>query len=87
MSLLDCDSDQEYAELIDNLEGHDEEAVRNWALHKKHPVIRAGLNKNCSLINPQFYDSVRNITNAVEQTHYKSYSMGRYMTLLGTVMG
>lgn len=102
MGLLDCNSEQEYFELIDCLQGrsisvarrlytnkyyigHDDETIRNWATHKNHPVIRAGLNKYCSLIPTEFFDSVRNITNAVEQTHFKSYATGKFTTLLGAI--
>ena len=107
MSLLDCDSERAYIELIDCLQGtvvtlnrfpvarrlytnkyyigHDDETVRNWAQHRRHLFIRARLNKHCSLIPTEYYDSVRNITNAVEQTHFKSYATEKYTTLLGAI--
>ncbi|KAK2793175.1 hypothetical protein FQN52_001823 [Onygenales sp. PD_12] len=62
------------------------EKVRNWAAHKKNQVIAAGLNKFCSLIPADVYDSVRNHTNAAEQTHNKSYAFGRGQTLLQGVL-
>ncbi|OXV07247.1 hypothetical protein Egran_04985 [Elaphomyces granulatus] len=86
MSLLDCDSERAYIELIDCLQGHDDETVRNWAQHRRHLFIRARLNKHCSLIPTEYYDSVRNITNAVEQTHFKSYATEKYTTLLGAIL-
>ena len=61
--------------------------IVQWAEHKKHPAIAAGLNKACSLMNPTFFESTRNITNAVEQSHYKSYWMGVYDSLLGATLG
>ncbi|OKP09326.1 hypothetical protein PENSUB_5331 [Penicillium subrubescens] len=59
----------------------------DWAEHKAHEVIAAGLCKACSLIRPEFWDEVQNSTNAVEQSHNKSYSMGKYETLLGAIQG
>ncbi|KAJ5885894.1 uncharacterized protein N7473_008568 [Penicillium subrubescens] len=43
----------------------------DWAEHKAH----------------EFWDEVQNSTNAVEQSHNKSYSMGKYETLLGAIQG
>jgi hypothetical protein len=60
--------------------------VCDWATHKQHKVIMAGLNKACSLIPAAFYDNVRNFTNAVEQSHYKSYFLGVYDSLLGATI-
>jgi hypothetical protein len=34
-----------------------------------------------------FFKEVRNITNAVEQSHYKSYFMGVHESLLGAALG
>ncbi|PGG96334.1 hypothetical protein AJ80_09842 [Polytolypa hystricis UAMH7299] len=45
-----------------------------------------GLNKFCSLIPHSIYDSVRNHTNAAEQTHNKSYAFGRAQALLPAVL-
>ena len=36
-------------------------------------------------MDADIYVSVRNFTNAVEQTHYKSYATGIYTTLLGAI--
>lgn len=33
------------------------------------------------------FEETRNITNAVEQSHYKSYWMGVYDSLLGATIG
>jgi hypothetical protein len=65
--------------------GHNDETVRNWAQHRRRLFIRAGLNKYCSLIPTEYYDSVRNIINAVEQTHFKSYATEKYTTLLSAI--
>jgi hypothetical protein len=48
-------------------------------------VIKAGLNKACSKIQPYYFDLLRNHTNAVEQSHQKSYASGKYLTLLEAV--
>ena len=52
---------------------------------KKNPVIKAGLCKGCSKIDPIFFDRLRNHTNAVEQSHQKSYASGKYLTLVEAV--
>lgn len=59
--------------------------VRSWAIHKKGAVIKAGLNKACSHIQSHFFDELRNHTNAVEQSHQKSYASGKYLTLVEAV--
>jgi hypothetical protein len=38
-------------------------------------------------MNSEFFNKVRNHTNAVEQSHYKSYWMGIYDSLLGATLG
>ena len=43
--------------------------------------MKAGLNKNCSSIPVYIYDSIRNHTNAAEQSHYKANAAGRRLTL------
>ena len=100
MRLLDCSSD-EYTEIIELLKGtlfqllyykllitlgRENENIRNWAHHKNHPIIRAGLNRFCSLMDPDIYASIRNFTNAVEQAHYRSYITGIYTTLLDAII-
>ncbi|EYE94136.1 uncharacterized protein EURHEDRAFT_458234, partial [Aspergillus ruber CBS 135680] len=86
-SLLSCESEDDYYHLIALLQDNESSEIVQWAEHKKHPVIAAGLNKSCSLMNPTFFESTRNITNAVEQSHYKSYWMGVYDSLLGATLG
>jgi hypothetical protein len=86
MSLLDCKSEAEYDELLELLIKYEKsQNVRNWAQQKKSPVIKAGLNKACSKIQPYYFDLLRNHTNAVEQSHQKSYASGKYLTLLEAV--
>ena len=101
MSLLDCRSEEEYDILLDlfisittyrplgnllltSLE-HESVDVQNWAIQKKSAVIRAGLNKSCSKIQPYYFDILRNHINAVEQSHQKSYASGKYLTLVEAV--
>jgi len=69
------------------LSAHESVPIQNWAKHKQHEVIAAGLNKHCSLIDHSIYDSIRNHTNAVEQTANKSYSFGKRQDLLAAVLG
>jgi hypothetical protein len=59
--------------------------VQNWAVQKKSAIIKAGLNKACSKIRPIYFDTLRNHTNAVEQSHQKSYASGKYLTLTQAV--
>lgn len=65
--------------------GYEGPNVQNWAVQKKNPVIKAGLNKACSKIRPVYFDTLRNHTNAVEQSHQKSYALGKYLTLVQAV--
>ncbi|KAJ5424918.1 hypothetical protein N7445_010891 [Penicillium cf. griseofulvum] len=59
--------------------------LKGWVKHKEIDVIAAGLCKACSPIKPEFFEEARKHTNAVEQSHYKSYFMGTQDTLLGAV--
>ncbi|CBF82218.1 predicted protein [Aspergillus nidulans FGSC A4] len=59
--------------------------VQNWASQKKGAVIKAGLNKACSKIQPYYFDLLQNYTNAVEQSHQKSYISGKYLSLVQAV--
>lgn len=95
-SLIDCKSEDDYDQLCQLLIGkylgtalqlyanyidHESPKVRDWAVHKKQPILKAGLNKYCSAI-PQFiYDSIRNHTNSAEQSHHKANAGGKRLTL------
>ncbi|KAG2000741.1 hypothetical protein GB937_010883, partial [Aspergillus fischeri] len=85
MSLLDCQSEAEYDELIELLIKYESPAVQAWAVHKKSAVIKAGLNQSCSKIQSYYFQLLRNHTNAVEQSHQKSYASGKYLTLVEAV--
>ncbi|BCR90626.1 uncharacterized protein ACHE_60512A [Aspergillus chevalieri] len=85
MSLLDCRSEDDYDRLLDLLITYENANVQNWAVQKKGKVIKAGLNKACSKIQPHYFDVLRNHTNAVEQSHQKSYASGKYLTLVQAV--
>lgn len=101
MSLLDCKSEEDYDTLLDLLISitayqplrncllttleHESVAVQNWAIQKRSAVIKAGLNKACSRIQPHYFDILRNHTNAVEQSHQKSYASGKYLSLVEAV--
>lgn len=66
--------------------GRENEGVKSWAGHKKHPVIAAGLNPFCSLIPSFVWDQVRKHTNAVEQSHEKSYALGKQQALVPALL-
>jgi hypothetical protein len=61
------------------------DAVVQWAIHKKQACIASGINKYCSMIDHELYDNTRRQTNAVEQTHHKSGSLGKRLSLLQAV--
>lgn len=65
-------------ELIASVLRHENEVVKHWAEHKKHILIASGLNKHCLMTDPSPFDQFILNTNAVEQTHMKSYSIGIY---------
>lgn len=100
-ALLTCTSQPEYMELCRLLMSklrpllslsiliyiaHEDDNIKRWAKHKKNEVIAAGLNKHCSLIDPQVYDRLRDNTNAAEQSANKSYSLGKKQDLLPAVL-
>ena len=60
--------------------------IANWAAHKKHPVIAAGLNMHCSRIPNAIYGTLRRHTNAVEQSANQSYSYGTRQWLLPAIL-
>jgi hypothetical protein len=74
-----------YKLLVNYLLEYESPQVQNWAIQKKSAVIKAGLNKACSKIRPFYFDKLRNHTNAVEQSHQKSYATGKYLTLVEAV--
>ncbi|OCK85458.1 hypothetical protein K432DRAFT_33984 [Lepidopterella palustris CBS 459.81] len=87
MELHKCQSKEEYIRLCDLLITSLESpaCIAEWALHKKHDIIASGLNKFCSEIDPAVFDRIRKHTNAVESSHHKSNSMGRYLSLLRAI--
>lgn len=60
--------------------------LSGWVSHKRINVIAAGLCRACSPSDTKFSDEARQHTNAVEQSHYKSYQMGTYDTLLQAIL-
>lgn len=68
------------------LEAEDERTI-GWVQHKRNPVIAAGLNPNCSLIPQAIWVELRKHTNAVEQSHWKSYALGKQTTLVPAIIG
>ncbi|OJJ94572.1 hypothetical protein ASPACDRAFT_37780, partial [Aspergillus aculeatus ATCC 16872] len=85
LGLLDCNTEKEFDETIECFLKYEDDSVVNWANQKKSAVIKAGLIKACSGIPSVFYDQLRHHTNAVEQSHQKSYASGKYLTLVEAV--
>lgn len=71
--------------LLTTCTAYEDAKAHNWARAKKDPVIKAGLNRACSKIRPCFLDELYTHTNAVEQSHNKSYASGKDLTLTEAV--
>ncbi|KAL2047962.1 hypothetical protein ABVK25_011191 [Lepraria finkii] len=87
LSLLDCQSREDYFTICDLLIASDDssEDVKKWARQKKLDSICSGINVHCSKIPPDIFLNARNHTNAVEQTHHKSNASGKRLSLLQAV--
>ena len=59
--------------------------MRDWAVQKKGSIIKAGLNKACSKIQPYYLSELRNYTDAVKQSHQKSNATRKYLTLVEAI--
>jgi hypothetical protein len=64
----------------------EDERTTGWVNHKRNPIIAAGLNPSCSLIPLEIWTNLRKHTNAVEQSHWKSYALGKQATLMPAIM-
>ncbi|EAW17145.1 uncharacterized protein NFIA_005070 [Aspergillus fischeri NRRL 181] len=84
-NLIDCRSEEDYDQLCNLLAEHEDPKVKAWADHKKQPIIKAGLNKNCSNIPAFIYNSIQNNTNSAEQSHHKANAAGKCLTLTGAI--
>ena len=61
---------------------NESEVIQRWALHKRNPVVAAGLNRNCGSIPQADWDELSRTSNAVEQAANKSYAFGKRLPLL-----
>jgi hypothetical protein len=59
--------------------------IQNWAIHKKNPFIKAGLNNSFFKIPASLYDSLRKHTNSVEQSHHNANAGGKQLTLVEAI--
>jgi hypothetical protein len=48
--------------------------VRQWAISKKSALMRSALCRAATRIDHHIWDTARHNTNAVEQTHNKTYA-------------
>lgn len=64
-----------------------EESIRiqNWARHKKHAVIAAGLVQCCSNVPKLIWDTLESHSNAAEQAGNKGYRTGIDLPLLEAI--
>lgn len=59
--------------------------MRRWAAHKRLDIIASGLNRYISRMDQDIFERTRRHTNAVEQTHSKTASFGKKLSLLKAV--
>ncbi|CAG8980989.1 hypothetical protein HYALB_00013550 [Hymenoscyphus albidus] len=85
--LLYTKSREEYFELCDLLidSEYSSKQVVDWTKHKQHECIASGINPHCTGIQNELFERTRRHTNAVEQTHFKSNSLGKRLSLLKAV--
>lgn len=62
-----------------------EPTLASWAEHKRADWIACGLNKYCTKIPTDIFDTVRKSTNSVEQSHHKANTRGKQVPLLHAV--
>lgn len=102
LSLTECQTREDYQLLTDLIKGkrlfcqdftsylqvfiEDKPELAGWVRHKQIDVIAAGLCEACSPMKREFFEEARRNTNAVEQSHYKSYFMGTQDSLLQAVI-
>ncbi|EAU34810.1 predicted protein [Aspergillus terreus NIH2624] len=86
-ALLSCETRQEYDFVISFIQQFGSPKTRDWAEHKKNPVIAAGICKAYSLMIPEFYQEVRDQTNGIREAHYRSYLKGAYPDVRATIYG
>lgn len=67
------------------LASEESEAVRNWAQHKKSPVIAAGICRACSNMSKEVWNTLSSDTNASEQAGMMGYKTGIRVSLLEAV--
>jgi len=61
------------------------QVINDWAKHKKQDIIRCGLHQPSSAMSKKVWEQIEAHTNSCEQTHYKSNSYGRWLTLLRAI--
>ncbi|RDW94632.1 hypothetical protein BP5796_00395 [Coleophoma crateriformis] len=85
--LLYVKSREDYNELCDSLINSEFSSpqVVNWTKHKQHLCIAPGINPYCSQIAPDLFERTRKHTDAVEQTYFKSTSLGKRLSLVKAV--
>ncbi|OBT75678.1 hypothetical protein VF21_05187 [Pseudogymnoascus sp. 05NY08] len=85
--LLYVSTQEEYFELCNLIinDATTTEQIRFWVIHKKQPCIASGLNAACSLMDKELFIQTRRHTNAVEQTHWKSTSLGKQLSILKAI--
>jgi len=59
--------------------------IVDWAANKKLDIIRCGIHQPSSGVRQEIWADIDQHTNACEQTHYKSNSWGRWLTLLRAI--
>ncbi|KAL4804185.1 hypothetical protein BDV18DRAFT_162594 [Aspergillus unguis] len=86
--LSQCGTKGEYYDTISDLLLNENTAVRGWASDMAEPPIAAGLIKDCSRMNPEFFGKACLHADTGEQAHEKSYAFGgQELSLVKAVRG
>lgn len=81
--LLQASTAEEYFQLANLLSQHEpSEDARNWAIHKKNPVIAAGIVQCCSEMSKEAWEKLESHSNAAEQAGQKGYKTGKHVSIL-----
>ncbi|KFX86620.1 hypothetical protein V490_09003 [Pseudogymnoascus sp. VKM F-3557] len=85
--LLETKSSEDYVQLLKSIIASPSatEPIRRWAAHKRLDIIASGLNRYISRMDQDIFERTRRHTNAVEQTHSKTASFGKKLSLLKAV--
>ncbi|KAF1964242.1 hypothetical protein BU23DRAFT_493347, partial [Bimuria novae-zelandiae CBS 107.79] len=86
MQLLDCQTRDEYQQLVELLITQEtRESVQNWAIDKRSVNTASGIAQCCSRIPKHNWNKLESTSNSAEQQGNKSYRSGKGLSLLAAV--